>query len=574
MANDDLKVGGFFTGLDTTALINTLLQVQRGPITALETRKKALDVKSTALTAIKNSLSTLQTKIANLKTASFFSSKAATPSDTTVLSSTADSTAVSNTYAINITALATGTALKSGTALGPAAEKVANSIDPTALVGADTSYGNSLSTGTFTVNGATVTITAASTLNTILADIAAAPNIASATYNAATDTIDIAPTGGNTVFLGGASDTSDFLSRSRLYSTGTVNGTVSSLTSLGTVDTSQDIFSAASRFVNSGTVTAGDFTVNGVTITVAAGDSLNTVMGNITASAAGVYASYDSVEDRLVLTSKTTGTSGITATDGTSNFASSFKLTTTTSQTALGTNTTFTVNGNSRVSSDNVISATESGIVGVTMTALKAGAGAITLTVGADTSKISDEVKGFVDQYNAVQALIDTYTNTPTEATKSTDSASILAGDSFARQLPTNLRSDVTGAYGSGTFRMLQEMGVTSSTTSSNRLLTFDSTALKDKLTTNFSDVQTVFTSAMTGLDDFVKEQVKLSTGVIADRTENIDSQKKRIDVSIAAQENRLAGEKKRLEKAFSLMEQYQAKSNNVLSFLNSKKDA
>ncbi|MBI5094401.1 MAG: hypothetical protein HZB26_18440 [Candidatus Hydrogenedentes bacterium] len=58
----------------------------------------------------------------------------------------------------------------------------------------------------------------------------------------------------------------------------------------------------------SGSITAGTFTINGVQFSVdPATDSLNTLIGNINASSAGVTASYDAVTDKLTISNTTAG---------------------------------------------------------------------------------------------------------------------------------------------------------------------------------------------------------------------------------------------------------------------------
>lgn len=62
----------------------------------------------------------------------------------------------------------------------------------------------------------------------------------------------------------------------------------------------------------------GDFTVNGKTITVAAGDSIDNVLSKINSSGAGVTAGVSS-SNQLVLTQNTAGANPITVVNGTSN---------------------------------------------------------------------------------------------------------------------------------------------------------------------------------------------------------------------------------------------------------------
>ena len=80
-------------------------------------------------------------------------------------------------------------------------------------------------------------------------------------------------------------------------------------------------------------ITAGSFEVNGVTINVAADDTLNAVLARITASAANVDAEYDPATDQVQLTRKTAGSESITVENDTSGFLAATKLDTAVSQT-------------------------------------------------------------------------------------------------------------------------------------------------------------------------------------------------------------------------------------------------
>ncbi|MBL8857600.1 MAG: hypothetical protein JNL28_03725 [Planctomycetes bacterium] len=83
-------------------------------------------------------------------------------------------------------------------------------------------------------------------------------------------------------------------------------------------------------------VQAGTFQVNGVSIAVAANDTVAGVISKITASAAGVTASFDAAGERVLLTQKTSGpAAGIAVSNDTSGFLRATKLDTAVAQ--LGT---------------------------------------------------------------------------------------------------------------------------------------------------------------------------------------------------------------------------------------------
>ncbi|MGA1238753.1 MAG: flagellar filament capping protein FliD, partial [Limisphaerales bacterium] len=64
-------------------------------------------------------------------------------------------------------------------------------------------------------------------------------------------------------------------------------------------------------------------------------------------------------------------------------------------------------------SHSNTITEVSSGLVGLSVTALKEG-GSSTVTVGTDTETIKSAITGFMDQYNKVQSLIEAKTSIET----------------------------------------------------------------------------------------------------------------------------------------------------------------
>ncbi len=83
--------------------------------------------------------------------------------------------------------------------------------------------------------------------------------------------------------------------------------------------------SGAPLFDPGQSVQAGSFTVNGVTIAVAADDTIRSVLGKITASAAGVTAAFDDAAQTITLTGSR-GTKAIAVADDTSGFLAAVKI--------------------------------------------------------------------------------------------------------------------------------------------------------------------------------------------------------------------------------------------------------
>lgn len=94
--------------IDVASLVSQLMAVERQPITKLNTKTTAYQAKISALGLIKSNVSSFQTAVQALGSSSSSSLLAfkATPSDATVLSASASSTAVAGSYSINVTTLA------------------------------------------------------------------------------------------------------------------------------------------------------------------------------------------------------------------------------------------------------------------------------------------------------------------------------------------------------------------------------------------------------------------------------------------------------------------------------------
>ena len=160
--------------LDVNAIVTALMSVERQPITKLDTKEKNENAKISAYGLIKSQVATFQSAVAALgsSSASKFTAFKTTPSDTTVLSATADSTAAAGTYTLNVTSLAQSQKL---VAVGQTSKTAAISNGTATTVTFDfgTISGGTLTAGvyssaTFTTNGgATKTVTIDATNNTL-----------------------------------------------------------------------------------------------------------------------------------------------------------------------------------------------------------------------------------------------------------------------------------------------------------------------------------------------------------------------------------------------------------------------
>src|SRR5262249_49679860 len=143
-------------------------------------------------------------------------------------------------------------------------------------------------------------------------------------------------------------------------------------------------------------------------------------------------ASYDVINDRFNFTNKSTGDVGVALRDISGNFLAASGLLG--GSLERGKNLLYTVNGGGQLTSqDNVITATSSGLAGLSVTALKEGT-STTVAVERDTEKIKSAITGFVTAYNEAQSFIDGATSSSTDA-KGVVTTSVLTGDPLAYEI-------------------------------------------------------------------------------------------------------------------------------------------
>ena len=161
MATTSIAATAAGVGVDVASIVSGLMTIERQPVVALQTKVNTDQGKLSSMGLIKSQIANFQTAVQGLDSSSSSSLNAltATPSDSTVFSATADSTAAAGSYAINVTTLATAQNLV-------AAGQTDNS----------TAIGSSDSTVTFTIGTTStdVAIAAGATLKDVSTAINAA----------------------------------------------------------------------------------------------------------------------------------------------------------------------------------------------------------------------------------------------------------------------------------------------------------------------------------------------------------------------------------------------------------------
>jgi flagellar hook-associated protein 2 len=226
MAN--VQFGGLITGLDTKALISGLVKAEQGPINILQNQKVTLQAQQGVYTALVSSLGSLKSAAQSLSLSTDFDKKSAASSDNSVLTASADSTALSGFNSVIVDTLAK-----------------AQSIESITFTSASATIG----TGKLTIHvGDTSTDITIDGTNNTLTGLKSAINSSGAAVSASIVNI-------------GTSATPDY----RLVVQGKATGIENAVTITGTLAGGADPFSSGGTIVQA----AADavFSVNGLTVT-------------------------------------------------------------------------------------------------------------------------------------------------------------------------------------------------------------------------------------------------------------------------------------------------------------------
>ncbi len=430
--------------------------------------------------------------------------------------------------------------------------------------------------GTFTINGTRIDVALTDSLDTVLSTINASGAGVTATYNNNTDKLELrSNTPGTAIVLGSGNDSSNFIQAMRMANNGL--DSIDSSSNLGTATPSATLENArlGSALTDPNADGSGSFKINGTTITYNfKTDSLNTVLANISSSTAGVTATYDSVNDRVILTNKNTGNVGFAVQDVSGSLMSALKLTNAAGTLQAGKNATFTINdGGTLTSMSNTLDAAAHGITGLSVTVNSKSTEII--SVAADTSNTKTAINDFIAKFNDVQSYIETQTKITSTNGKVTTST--LSNNAEVANWTRSLRALSFGALSgvSGTIKRLDHLGI--GFTSENATLQItDSTKLDTALKSSPSDVAEFFTNSTGG---FVKTMGTFFTstigseygskGTLDNQMAALTNSNTSLDKQIADMQRQLVQKRAILESSFIAMEQSQQKTNTVLSQLS-----
>lgn len=556
-----LQLSGLASGFDWKTFVDSLIDLERAPATRLQTEINTNTKKITALTGVETRITELRDASDALNEDGVFDARSASVSGTG-WSAAVTASATMGTYAFNVTQRATAAKFVGASDRG---SPIASTSDVTGVTLATMGTGTAVTAGDFTVNGARVTVALTDTLQQVFDKISTATGgVVTAEYNDVDDKIEL--TGSATVVLGSTTDTSNFLTATRLSNNGTAS--VASSSALGAITPTATLASSRLRTAFSGLDGSGNgsFTLNGTAISYNVNtDTLNSVIARINASSAGVSASFDVAADRVTLTNTSTGDLGFGMTETSGNLLAALGLTTASGATLTrGLNAQFTVNGGSTLTSmSNTLTEDAHGIAGLSVTPAAIG-GTETVTVGSNTTGMRTKIDTFITKFNALQTYIDEQTKVTSSNNKV--SASTLSDNrevqSWGSQLRRSIFTTVPGL--STTLSRLDHLGIDFTGTAAT-LTVKDSAKLDAALADRPSEVSALFRQSTTGLsatlDTLFDSYVGSfgGAGLLGGQKTSLTNTNTALTNQIAEIDRRLVQRRSQLEAGFIAMEKAQS---------------
>lgn len=554
-----IQISGLLSNsaFDWKSVVDQLIAADSIPITNLQNQQAQNSSQVSALGDVSTAMQALQDSVQAMRVNDPFQNRTVS-SDNANSSWKATSTAGAavGTYSIDVQTLATATTMTGGAHIGQNLN--ATSADLSGLTVSSLPTATQVTGSTFTVNNHQITFASTDSLKSVLDQITTATGgDVSWSYNATTDGITLTSASGSPIVLGSGSDNSNFLQVMKLAGNGT--STISSSGTLGTASTTATLANARLQTPITAVDSSGNgsFAINGVSISYNVNtDSIGSVIDKINSSTAGVTASYDSANDRLVLTNNSTGNTGMSVSESSGGLLGALNLTSgspVAPTLAYGKNASFSLDGGTtwQSSASNTLDPSITGISGLTVTVNTTGTQ--TLSVASDTNSMATAIQDFLTKFNAVQDVINNdtqITNTGGTVTTSVLSANHEVGD-WASQLQSLAFGSISGL--SGTITHLDNLGIDFDGTTGH-LVIKDSNKFNDALTNHPSDVESFFLNGSNGM---VSQMYGTLTNLMSeDSSQQSDLNQTNSDIGdqITTMQQRLSDERDSLTNEFIQM--------------------
>jgi flagellar hook-associated protein 2 len=333
----------------------------------------------------------------------------------------------------------------------------------------------------------------------------------------------------------------------------------------------------SASFATGATVTGGTLTLsnNGTStdITIADGASLSDVASSINQSSSGVLATVLTTNGQSYL-SLTTQNTGFTVGQDPSTALTISETTTGTQGQSLGlavtkqaTNASLTVDGLSFERQSNSISDV---LPGTTLNLSQVTSAPETLVLGTDSTSTQANLQKFVDAYNTLITALNAQLSPPAGTTGT------LAADPALRQLQSSMGNLISGVLSpNAQVRTLADLGVS---TAEDGTLSIKSSVLSNALANNPQAVNSLFSTASTGLSDAVQtlatEFTDPVTGFFTQETSSLNDSVQNSTQTVTRLQANVDAYQQTLLAEFSAMESTVANFKSISDYLNQQESA
>ena len=521
-----ISVSGLSSGLDWESIISQLMELERRPVSLLETRQSRFQSQIDAFSSVNTKLLALKSQADALNKSDTFQAKSSNSSDETVVTATATASASIGLYSINVTALASAHKISSDTF-----------SDSTTALGFS---------GQISINEQRITINANDSLVTIKNSINSVNASVTATI------LDVSSTDHRLVLTSQTTGTENSID---LIDSNTSN----ILQSLGLLNASETTQDNSDQFTSDTTAVgpllgltdtlSGTVQINGTDVSIdLSNDSLQDIATAINNAGAGTTASVTSedVNGTTMYKIELTGTNTYTDSNNVLETLGFVNGVVKNELQAAG-DVALVVDNNINVTrSSNTITDL---IEGLTLYLNDEGTADVTVT--NDSESVKTSVDDFVNGYNdLISYLGDQFSFNAGEG-----SQGVLMGDFTLRLIKSNITSITTRKIEglSGDISFLSQIGVT--TNSSDGTLVIDETKLDNALASQLTDVQAFFGAMTSQLSDKADAFTDPIDGLLTSRADSAEERIDDIDDMIEAMERRLELREERLRKQFVKLE-------------------
>ncbi|TDP89662.1 flagellar hook-associated protein 2 [Halanaerobium saccharolyticum] len=554
-----MQLDGLATGMDTTSVIDQLVQLERRPIYNYQQEISELEMTKGAWRDVNSRLDNLEDKTTDLKLSSTYNSRSASSSNEDVVTASASNDSNEANYSITVNNVAS-TQRISG-----------NRLDNSTTAIKDlTGFGSIAAENNVQINGTDITINDSDTLT----DISNKINDAEAGVNASIVdnhlVLESTDTGEkNQIAL--VDDNDLFKSLGVLQTGDNDNSLSTNLMEVKDADTALGLTGSFQIDVEGGTGT-GEITVDETTTLNDLKSQIDAIGGDLSASVTDEGNGYFS----LSINSAAADSDIKLSNTGTENILSDLSFGNRSYQNELQTaeDANIDINGITGItSSTNTFSEAVDGVT-FNISADAEINSTATISVAKDTGKATDAVQAFVDQYNSVMNFLDGKTEYDEEEEK----GAVLQGDSTAMRLQTRVRSLVSSKIkDTGDFKTLSSVGIE---IDRDGVMSFDKSKFTEALDQSSEEVMSIFngeseTDGFDGMavrmDSYLDQLMQSNTGLIPRRLDFYDTRIDSLNDDIEDVERKVEITRERYVEQFAAMESAISEMNQQMSWMQSQ---